>query len=435
ASLFRAFCASLVDRYFLHDLVERGHVTSIEPLRAGSDDPLFAVSFWHDGREVTVHARHVVAAVGNTNIPAVPAWVAGAVEGEDEAKGRIVHAAELMAKGAVAVPRVLEERMGSGRAPTRLLVVGGGLTSAQLTDLGVRRGFDEVVLISRSKLRTMPFDLSLDWVGRNSMIHHADFWAEKDPKARRQLLVKAKNGGGSITPEHMAVLRGHVAAGKVRILEKTTVASIEWRAFPDDPRDGRWEVAFDRPDAAAGAFDLIWLGTGAVLDVKREAWLAKVVERYPVEVVGGLPVLGKDLQWPGLELYLMSGYSALTIGPSAGNLFGARVAAQRIASALWERWQAELEKPVAGDGECRCKDPSRAPIAACLIDEFCPWHPDEKHAAFSGASAAAASKKLHSSILFPELAKEINSEPQSTANLKGLFIVTVLKKGEAVDEW
>ncbi|KAJ3203575.1 hypothetical protein HDU67_010106 [Dinochytrium kinnereticum] len=56
----------------------------------------------------------------------------------------------------------------------------------------------------------------------------------------------------------------------------------------------------------------------------------------------------------------------------------------------------------------------------------------EKLAAFSGAKPSA---QLHSSILFPELAKEINNDPSSTANLNGLFIVTVLKKGTAVDEW
>ncbi|KAI8847796.1 hypothetical protein BC829DRAFT_395573 [Chytridium lagenaria] len=65
----------------------------------------------------------------------------------------------------------------------------------------------------------------------------------------------------------------------------------------------------------------------------------------------------------------------------------------------------------------------------------------EKLASFKGVAASSSSTSsatpapLHSSILFPELAKEINADPVSTANLKGLFIVTVLKKGNAVDEW
>ncbi|KAJ3327027.1 hypothetical protein HDU76_012421 [Blyttiomyces sp. JEL0837] len=58
----------------------------------------------------------------------------------------------------------------------------------------------------------------------------------------------------------------------------------------------------------------------------------------------------------------------------------------------------------------------------------------EKLLEFTGASKAD-DKALHSTILFPELAKEIAREPQLTYNLKGLFIITVMKKGVRKEEW
>jgi hypothetical protein len=38
----------------------------------------------------------------------------------------------------------------------------------------------KVTLSCRSNLKTQQFDVSLDWVGRQSNIKFADFWQEKD---------------------------------------------------------------------------------------------------------------------------------------------------------------------------------------------------------------------------------------------------------------
>ncbi|KAJ3206136.1 hypothetical protein HDU67_008362 [Dinochytrium kinnereticum] len=404
ANLFCSFCESLVDRYFLHDIIVRGKVVSIDAHKSeNGSNMLFAVTFENDEtspngpNRVTVHARRVVTALGNTNTPAIPQWASEAlaksecsVDEEEIKKQRLVHALELLKDGKAKLPSSLVDRISDPKRnrrtdPVRLLVVGGGLTSAQLVDIGVRRGIDEVVLVSRSKLKTMQFDLSLDWIGRNSMIHHTKFWAEKDPRARRAMLLAAKNGGGSITPEYMTVLMSHVASKKLRIIERTEVSNIEWRSS-----SAKWCVKLKQEAAEEEGFDLVWLGTGAVLDVSKEKCLENIIKERPIEVVGGLPVLTKELQWPGLDLYMMSGYSALSIGPSAGNLHGGRIAAQRIASSLWSHWQSELtlsqtpnplqptpeplptscsREEICGSGGC-----GRVPIAACLVDGYCPWH-------------------------------------------------------------
>ncbi|KAJ1533599.1 hypothetical protein HK405_000437 [Cladochytrium tenue] len=43
--------------------------------------------------------------------------------------------------------------------------------------------------------------------------------------------------------------------------------------------------------------------------------------------------------------------------------------------------------------------------------------------------------RLNASILFPELAKEMAANPSLTLGLRGLFIVTVFKRGERREEW
>ena len=70
--------------------------------------------------------------------------------------------------------------------------------------------------------------------------------------------------------------------------------------------------------------------------------MASVLKHSPTRIIAGLPLLDDDLKWPDLNLYIMSGYSGLSIGPSASNLFGGRVGAQKISRKIWQFWQAEL---------------------------------------------------------------------------------------------
>jgi len=64
-----------------------------------------------------------------------------------------------------------------------------------------------------------------------------------------------------------------------------------------------------------------------------------------------------DLRWrQDCNLYVMSGYSSLSVGPIAGNLLGGRVCAERIEKSLWQAWTVamdvgemeETERPALG---------------------------------------------------------------------------------------
>ncbi|KAJ3417261.1 hypothetical protein HDV05_005717 [Chytridiales sp. JEL 0842] len=399
-SLFTDFCTHLLDRYFLHDLLHQGNVTSILPIlspTSKSPTKFIVKTISNDGTQQEFHTRRVVLALGNTNIPNIPPW-ARAVPKDSFPSQRLVHALDfvdcLKEGGEHAgckkdiVPEDLAPLLEAGKVekpaacagilkknavdasmkctvsdevpPVRILVVGGGLTSAQLVDLAVKRGCKDVHLIMRGKLKIKQFDLDLDWVGRNSNVQFAKFWAEKKAEARLSILRKAKNGG-SLTPIYATLLQSYAESKTLHLRPHTTVSQSTWIPHSENPlKRPCWAVSMSHVIQGRleemEYFDLIWLGTGSVVDIEREKCLENVRRMFPVEVVGGLPVLTHDLQWPGLEMYLLSAYASLSLGPTAGNLIGGRIGGQRIASVLWKKWIKETEEfqdAVAGvdDGE------------------------------------------------------------------------------------
>ena len=269
-------------------------------------------------------------------------------------------------------------------AGERVLVVGGGLTSAHLLRTALDGGAAHVTLCSRAALREKQFDLTLEWVGwRHRPGTLARFLAEQSMEARLAALQSAR-GGGSVTPEGMQHLRAELAAGRATLLEQAEVASAEW-CEEEQPRNAAaaaapprcsWRVDFDRDvagelgaatradgggDPCAGRFDRIWLATGSVLDVASDPILAPLLASVAsphagcghahadggagageaeagegaVRVVGGLPVLHPSLALRrGVPCFVMGGYAALQLGPDALNLAGGRAGACRIASVI-----------------------------------------------------------------------------------------------------
>lgn len=61
----------------------------------------------------------------------------------------------------------LQDQIKSGQSKT-ICVVGGGLTSAQICDLSLRKGFSKVILVMRDHMKVKPFDVGLEWMGRYS---------------------------------------------------------------------------------------------------------------------------------------------------------------------------------------------------------------------------------------------------------------------------
>jgi hypothetical protein len=83
--------------------------------------------------------------------------------------------------------------------------------------------------------------------------------------------------------------------------------------------------------------DHIYFATGVESDFAKLPFLQSMLESYPIEGHGGFPCLNDDLMWDdGVPLFVAGRLAALKLGPSAPNLGGARLAAERIAWGIEE---------------------------------------------------------------------------------------------------
>ena len=214
----------------------------------------------------------------------------------------------------------------------RLVVVGGGLSAAQLAVHAVHAGWSHVTLLVRSAaLEVRPFDISAEWMARHfscefSPLERAFYQAE--PEGRRALLAAARRGG-SVTPAVARLLRELERRGGLRVALGVEADGVRWTG-------AEWEVRLAAPAAEATVkADAVWLATGNHLDAASVDALRTVRAARPTPEVGGLPVLTPTLRWvEGMELYVCGALSAMQIGPDAFNLAGAGAGAARVVSAI-----------------------------------------------------------------------------------------------------
>lgn len=230
----------------------------------------------------------------------------------------------------------------------RMVVVGGGLTSAQIVIRALENGYDKVILLTRGHLKSKPFDVDLGWVGRYSNFLKMQFWQNEDVQERLNMLRAARNGG-SVTPTYAKLLARLQALGKVEIWTHTTIASADYGCTSrsdgdkeaDASGDKRWSLELrtstDGGKLTSMTSDYLLLATGAKIDFGALSFLRHLQTTHPIRLAGGLPVLTADLEYRrDVPLFVTGAYAGLQIGPAAGNLGGMRDSADRIANRLLE---------------------------------------------------------------------------------------------------
>lgn len=305
--LFEDFCGDVIRRWGVGERVLPAQVERLEPFSRGQQQRL--------GLTLTggrfLMAKRVVLAVGG-GAPRLPSWA--------KAQPPVYPPERLLHAGQVDLRRLeqLDERA---------LIVGSGLTGAHLALGAIKRGA-KVIMMARRSFYSKLFDADPGWLGPKYL---NGFQAEPSWEKRWQMIQSARNGG-SLTPAILSQLRRFAKAGKLSFYEHCEVQSAQWQG-------DAWRVTYvqsgSRQRLAHLSVHRIWLATGTAIDARGWPLLAEIYGRYPAPTVGGLPVLDQHLRWPGCpNLFIMGGAAALQLGPAARNLFGGRLASERIAPAL-----------------------------------------------------------------------------------------------------
>ncbi|RMY86520.1 hypothetical protein D0862_10903 [Hortaea werneckii] len=315
--LFNEFCDEMINHYGLgQDIVTQEIVTFLDygQTEYGAGE-LFTVKT----DRATHYARAVVMATGPGETPRIPAPFEPCSEGA-------THASRLKSG------HLLDKHLGDKirrQQPTNVLVIGGGLTSAQITDALIRSGVSKVWHLVRSPLRVKPFDVDLPWMGKYRNKEKAAFWMADDDEERAAFLRQAI-GGGSVTPRYYKLLQKHMRSGRLGLYTNTIV-----KGQSRCQQSGLWQIQTQPSIPDLPNMDFVYFATGMQGGIDGNPVLQSFSARFPVDNIGGLPALTDDLTWKkDIPLFLTGKLASLRLGPGAGNLEGARMGAERIALAM-----------------------------------------------------------------------------------------------------
>ncbi|KAF4442589.1 hypothetical protein FACUT_1901 [Fusarium acutatum] len=322
-SLFCDHCEKVAARYNLSSNMIRKealqHLDYDEVKGISIDgEKLFTVT----SNKTRRYARTVVLAVGPANvakIPHIPSM-------PDEKLPQTCHSMHI-----TEFPDPIVKARIAAKKSTNILVVGGGLTSAQLTDLAIRKGVTKVWHVMRGPLRIKHFDVGLEWMGKFKNAKQAQFYYADSDDERIEMIKEAR-GGGSITPVFHKRLKKHLLTKKLDLFTETSLTDAQFNA-----ENGTWSVQTS-PAIEMPAMDYMYFATGIQTDFSSLPYLQTILEKHPIEGRGGFPCINNDLMWnDDVPLFMMGRLAALRLGPAAPNLGGAQVGAERIAWAIEDR--------------------------------------------------------------------------------------------------
>ena len=304
AGLFSDFCCDLA-KELPHAMVT-GAVSKVERSAGG-----YALAV--DGETIT--AKAVVFALGAATTPCVPPQFALSTAPSDGAPSghTVVHSNDWRALRDLAFTKA-----------DTVLVVGGGLSAAQAALRAMKRGAGRVVLCSRRKLCTRTYDLELEWMNRRSTkkgsARRCLFeFKGKALEERRSFVAKIRSG---------ATVPGHY----LDLLAKADITHVIDEVCEVEDMGGGIRTVFRRAQPLVAT--KVILATGSRLDCEGIPLLRETATRFDLPVVSCLPAVDDSLRWGDEDLFVVGALAQLQVGPDAGNLTGARRAAEICAAHL-----------------------------------------------------------------------------------------------------
>lgn len=329
------FFQEQVHKYDLDSVLIRATVDRIIPVLTEDESKVkfFKVTL-HTGENIEAKAVIMATGPSRAQMANIPCWVQSIQESYPEES--LQHTVQLMHYFCT------HEKMGESssgspvcRRGQRVMVVGGGLTSAHIISIALKQGACHVTWVLRKHLQLKQFDVGdiESLIGRYSHVEHGikmdglaylrQFYNERSLHKRLAMIKQARKGG-SVTPEAYAQLQPFIQSGQLRIRPHCQVAEAKWCY-----ESQLWRVSLSSGEQWGG--EKIWLATGCKLDATQDPLLSDVMTKFPIQVLEGWPCITESLQWTsGCPLYLTGQYAALQVGPHAVNLAGGQAASIRI---------------------------------------------------------------------------------------------------------
>ncbi|KAI1002813.1 hypothetical protein K3495_g5387 [Podosphaera aphanis] len=311
-SLFKAYCEEIVNRYDLSNIIEKSRVNSIS---FDSTQDIFTLQT----STGTKKCRIVILAIGSDLKPSLPPNCPFT-----DSKN-VVH---ILDSNVESLPTELFERPRNS-----LLIVGGGLTSAQIAKLAADRGVSKIYLTHRGALKTKHFDVDLHWLAKFKNKSMSEFFYADSDEERFEMM-KAARGGGSVNPEFRNIIQMLQKLGILILKENTEVCGAR-----RDSNGSRWIVNLRKKDESIEDIqvDYVIYATGTPVNISSLPFIQPFLTQYPIDTVGGMPCVTDELMWKEeVPLFVTGKLGGLRLGPAAGNLEGARVGAEFIAGKIAE---------------------------------------------------------------------------------------------------
>lgn len=203
---------------------------------------------------------------------------------------------------------------------TPVLVVGGGITAAQVALRLAANWPGNVTLLMRHPIREHQFDSDPGWLGPK----YQDGWHKTVDYVQRRQIIQAARHRGSMPPDVVRRVQRAQKAGELCVQEGEVTTVVPVR------QNGRVELVCR--DGQRIWAEQVVLATGFALARPGGAWLETAIAINDLPVAPcGYPILAKTLRW-SVGLYVTGALAELEMGPIAPNIAGARQAMQRLAA-------------------------------------------------------------------------------------------------------
>lgn len=224
-----------------------------------------------------------------------------------------------------------------------IVVVGGGLTAVQVSQLALRgKPGRKVTLCSRRPITEKHLDIGLEWADRRVATKcQADFYHQS--LESKVAMLKEARGGGSVPPCYVRDVENLEKQGRLtRITGNATFYESEERlleAMPNLQTTSSFKGRGDAPllmsvETEIHRYDGIIVACGVRPDCQQNSVYASLLRQFDdAKQSHGFPLITEDLEWME-NVFIVGGMASLNLGPDAGNLMGMRRGATIVANSL-----------------------------------------------------------------------------------------------------